>query len=77
MSLVLPWTLASLACRRVRQMTNLAASVLWLVSGGVAYSVGVIFFVLDSRLRYAHAVWHGFVATGTSCHFVAVLSYAA
>jgi hemolysin III len=54
-----------------------AASVFWLVAGGVAYSVGVIFFVLDSRLRFAHAVWHGFVATGTSCHFVAVLSYAA
>ena len=54
-----------------------AASVFWLVASGVAYSVGVIFFVLDSRLLFAHAVWHGFVATGTSCLFVAVLSYPA
>jgi hemolysin III len=51
--------------------------VLWLLAGGLAYTVGVIFFVLDSRIRYSHAVWHGFVALGTVCHFVAVQSYAA
>lgn len=49
----------------------------WLVAGGLAYTVGVIFFALDSRIRYSHAVWHGFVAMGTACHFVAVQGYAA
>ena len=48
-----------------------------LVAGGLAYTAGVVFFVLDSRLRYAHAVWHGFVVAGTGCHFAAVMSYAA
>lgn len=48
-----------------------------LVAGGLSYTVGVVFFVLDSRLRYAHAVWHGFVAAGTGLHFFAVLHYAA
>jgi hemolysin III len=48
-----------------------------LAAGGLAYTAGVAFFVLDSRLRYAHAVWHGFVVTGTGCHFFAVLNYAA
>lgn len=48
-----------------------------LVAGGLAYTVGVVFFLLDSKLRYAHAVWHGFVATGTGLHFFAVLGYAA
>jgi len=48
----------------------------WLVAGGLAYTVGVLFFVLDSRLKYAHAVWHGFVMAGTACHFVAVIGYA-
>jgi hemolysin III len=52
------------------------AGLAWLVMGGVAYTVGVIFFLLDARLRYAHAVWHCFVATGTGCHFVAVLDSA-
>ena len=53
-----------------------AAGVWWLVGGGLAYTAGVAFFVLDSRLRYSHAVWHGFVVAGTACHSVAVLGYA-
>ncbi|CAN5530425.1 hemolysin III family protein [soil metagenome] len=52
-------------------------SMRWLVAGGVAYTSGVVFFVLDSRIRYTHAVWHGFVVAGTGCHTFAVLSYAA
>jgi hemolysin III len=48
-----------------------------LVAGGVAYTAGVVFFVLDSRLRYAHAIWHVFVIAGTAFHFFAVLGYAA
>jgi len=52
-----------------------SAVVGWLLAGGIAYSAGVVFFVLDSHLRYAHAVWHCFVAGGTGCHFLAVLSF--
>jgi hemolysin III len=50
---------------------------LWLVAGGVAYTVGVAFFVNDSRLRYGHFIWHLFVMAGTTCHYFAVLWYAA
>lgn len=49
---------------------------LWLLAGGLAYTVGVVFFVFDRRLRYGHAIWHLFVATGSICHVVAVLRYA-
>jgi hemolysin III len=45
----------------------------WLVAGGVAYSVGTVFFLLDERLRYGHLVWHLFVLSGSACHFAAVL----
>ncbi len=55
-------------------VTHVSQSVLaLLVSGGLAYTVGVVFFVLDARVKYAHTVWHGFVATGTACHGLAVL----
>jgi len=47
-----------------------------LAGGGAAYTIGVVFFALDSRLRYAHFVWHLFVMAGTACHFFAVLDYA-
>lgn len=53
------------------------ASMTWLVAGGIAYTVGTLFFMLDARVRYAHAIWHGFVAAGTGCHYWAVRSLAA
>lgn len=50
---------------------------LWLLGGGLAYTAGVIFFVLDARLPYGHFVWHLFVIAGTTCHYLAVFLYAA
>lgn len=47
-----------------------------LAAGGIAYTAGVVFFTLDSRLRYGHFVWHLFVVAGTACHYFAVLHYA-
>ena len=47
-----------------------------LAAGGLAYTGGVVFFALDSRLRYGHFVWHLFVVAGTICHYFAVLHYA-
>ncbi len=53
-----------------------AEGLFWLVSGGIAYTAGVAFFVAE-RVRYSHFVWHLFVLAGTACHFIAVLRYAA
>jgi hemolysin III len=43
-----------------------------LVAGGLAYSLGSLFYLLDRRMPYSHLVWHLFVITGSSCHFLAV-----
>jgi hemolysin III len=53
------------------------SGLLWLIAGGLAYTVGVVFFAFDSRLRYGHFIWHLFVMAGTTCHYFAVLWYAA
>jgi hemolysin III len=45
----------------------------WILAGGLAYTIGVPFYLWKSR-RYTHAVWHLFVLAGVACHFVAVLS---
>ena len=50
--------------------------ILWLLAGGLAYTSGLGFFAAH-RLRYNHFVWHLFVIAGTTCHFFAVLWYAA
>jgi len=48
----------------------------WLLAGGIAYTVGVVFYAAK-RVRYCHFVWHLFVMAGTACHFIAVLRFAA
>jgi hemolysin III len=53
------------------------SGLLWLLAGGLFYTLGVAFYATDSRLRYGHLVWHLFVMAGTACHYFAVLWYAA
>jgi hemolysin III len=48
--------------------------ILWLGAGGLAYTLGIVFFALD-RLRYFHAVWHLFVLAGSVAHYFAILFY--
>jgi len=50
--------------------------ILLLLAGGIAYTAGVAFCAAE-RVRYSHFVWHLFVVIGTTCHFFAVLWYAA
>jgi hemolysin III len=52
------------------------AGLVWLVLGGIAYTGGVAFFAAK-RLPFGHFVWHLFVLIGTTCHFFAVMWYAA
>lgn len=49
---------------------------LWLLAGGLAYTGGVAFYAAK-RVRYSHFVWHLCVLAGTTCHFFAVIWYAA
>ena len=46
----------------------------WLFAGGLAYTLGAVFFLLE-RIRYFHFAWHLFVVAGTACHVVAVMAY--
>ena len=53
------------------------AGVYWLTAGGLAYTIGVIFYVLDHRhlLQHSHGIWHLFVLAGSIFHFVAIIVY--
>lgn len=50
--------------------------ILLILAGGIAYTGGLAFFAAH-RIRYNHFIWHLFVIAGTTCHFFAVLWYAA
>jgi hemolysin III len=46
----------------------------WLLAGGIAYTVGAIFYSLQS-LKFNHAIFHVFVLIGSFCHFISVYFY--
>jgi hemolysin III len=50
------------------------AGMLWLVIGGISYSLGAIIYSIK-RISFNHAIFHIFVLLGSFCHFVAVYFY--
>jgi hemolysin III len=66
----------------VLEWNNLKAAistpgVMWLSAGGIAYTLGITFYVLDHRdkMRHAHGIWHLFVLLGSVCHFISIIAY--
>lgn len=56
-------------------VAHLRPAGLWLlVAGGLAYTVGTVFYVLK-RVKYMHAVWHLWVLAGSVCQFLSVLLF--
>lgn len=52
-----------------------SAGFAWVVAGGLFYTVGIVFYVLDTRLTHAHGIWHLFVIAGSATHYAAILHY--
>lgn len=46
-----------------------------LLAGGLAYTVGIIFYMLDARLRFSHFIWHLFVMAGSTLHYLLMVMY--
>lgn len=74
LSLTLYLGLGWMAIVAVKPMLELVDhnALLLLLAGGLAYSLGVIFYV-RKQMVYHHAVWHVFVLAGSVLHFLAVL----
>ena len=49
------------------------ASITWLFVGGVFYTSGIVFYVLDSWYPWCHGIWHLFVLAGSISHYFAIL----
>lgn len=45
-----------------------------LASGGLVYTLGV-FFYLNHKIPFNHAIWHLFVLGGAACHFFMIWFY--
>lgn len=49
-------------------------AILLLMAGGLSYTVGIIFYVVE-RIPFNHIIWHMFVLAGAICHFFMILFY--
>jgi hemolysin III len=49
----------------------------WLAAGGLAYTVGIIFYLYDEKFAHWHGIWHLFVLAGSTLHYFAILLYVA
>lgn len=62
---------------RSLQESMATAGFVWLIVGGLAYTVGIIFYIMDHRnmLTHAHGIWHLFVLLGSTSHFISIIAY--
>ncbi|HXH95021.1 MAG TPA: hemolysin III family protein [Thermoanaerobaculia bacterium] len=57
------------------RMAMPSRGIVWLAAGGLAYTIGIVFFALSKHVVHAHGVWHLCVIGGSACHYVAVTRY--
>lgn len=52
-----------------------AAGFVWLASGGLLYTLGIVFYANDERFKHWHGIWHLFVIGGSLAQYIAVAGY--
>jgi hemolysin III len=68
--LLMGW-LALVAVKPLLALVPLAG-LIWLVAGGLMYTVGVVFYAWK-KVPFNHVIWHVFVLAGSTCHYIAVI----
>lgn len=53
------------------------AGFLWVIAGGVVYTVGTVFYFYDKKFKHWHGIWHLFVLGGSVIHYVAIYRFVA
>ena len=51
------------------------AGLMWLLAGGIAYTVGAVFYGFGRKCRYIHSVFHLFVVLGSILQFICIFFY--
>ena len=46
-----------------------------LLSGGLAYTIGILFYLFDYKFKYFHFIWHLFVIIASALHYMMILKY--
>ena len=46
-----------------------------LLGGGLFYTIGIIFYAFDSKVRHFHGIWHLFVLAGSATHYFTMVFF--
>ena len=57
------------------KINNAMPGLYLLAFGGIAYTLGIIFYVLQKKFKYSHSIWHLFVLLGSILQFFSVILY--
>ena len=57
----------------VMKANDAMTGIYWLLAGGIAYTVGTIFYIF--KIKYFHSIWHCFVLLGSIFHFISVMFF--
>jgi len=49
----------------------------WMLGGGIVYTIGIVFYLLDERVAYFHGIWHLFVIAGSAAHYATIVGFIA
>ena len=48
---------------------------LWILGGGVSYTVGAVFYGVAKKVRYMHSIFHLFVVLGSILQYIGIIFY--
>lgn len=68
--LIMGWVIL-LAVKPLHQALGWAGFI-WLLVGGLFYTVGIVFYVFDEKVKHFHGIWHLCVLAGSATQFITV-----
>ncbi len=66
--IIMGWSVIFIAKPAFESLDSLQT--LYLITGGIFYTLGAILYVMGKKMRYMHSVWHVFVLAGSVFHFM-------
>lgn len=71
--LAMGWAIVAILRQTVEVMS--VRGFLWLLGGGICYTIGAVLYGLGKKHRYVHSVFHLFVNAGSVLQAIAILWY--
>lgn len=73
--LVMGWLIVLVLKPLMRELST--GGLVMLLLGGLSYTSGVVFYILDHKVSYFHGIWHLFVLGGSVMHYFTVMYFVA